>query len=525
LSNNAIFPVVIIGGGLAGLAAGAHLAGRGIEALVLDADSLWAGGRLAGGEPYTFEYKGREWTFKPEHGVHGLWGGYVNMRTMLKRFTDTVPQPSSGEEWINRWGREVRRIEAGNAIRSRWIPAPFHYLQLLFHPQIWANIQPWDFLSLPGFLTSVLMTLGVDPLKEQRVWEGLKLSDFFVGWTPNLRTTFEGLATNLLAAPKDKISLTGFIAALRFYTMLRRDLWQIAYLPADAHTSLIQPLTNYIEGQGGAVEKGVTALKLEQIESGWRITVDDDKRGGHRSLLAENVILAVDSSAAQRLLCNSPDTAEIAANLIFPDCVGSAVVRLWFDAAPRTGTQGGMMTGDFAPDNFFWLHRMYDDCRAWHDETGGSIIELHYYDEDMIALPERNLIIESVTEVQRAFPEIKGHFVHAAVRRNSKTHSKFRVPDKRSLFVETPFPHVYACGDWIGYDTPSMWMERSTTTAIAAANKVLESYSKETYPVLQPPQAGILARLIGGLMYLARRIFAPIISFIVRSLKRHKAVG
>ncbi|MDQ7027932.1 MAG: FAD-dependent oxidoreductase [Anaerolineae bacterium] len=520
MSNDSVFSVVIIGGGLAGLSAAAHLAERGIEALVLDADSLWAGGRLAGGDSYTFEYQGRDWSFKPEHGVHGLWGGYVNMRAMLKRFTDTVPLPSAGEEWINRWGREVRRIEAGNAIRSRWIPAPFHYLQLLFHPQIWANIQPWDFLSLPGFLNSIFLTLGVDPLKEQRVWDGLTLRDFFIGWTPNLRTTFEGLASNLLAAPKDEISLTGFIAALRFYTMLRRDSWQIAYLPADAHTSIIQPLTDYINTHGGAVEAGITATKLEQVASGWRVTVDDSKRGGLRSLMAEQLILAVDSSAAKRLLCHSPDTATIAENLIFPDAVASAVVRLWFDAAPREGTQGGMMTGDFKPDNFFWLHRMYDDCRAWHDETGGSIIELHYYDPALINLPERNLIVESVTEVQRAFPQLKRHFVHAAVRRNSKTHGKFRVPDSRSLFVETPFPQLYACGDWIGYDTPSMWMERSTTTAIAAANQVLVQHGKEPYPILQPPQPEMLARIIGGIMRVARLLLTPIISQIRRLRKR-----
>jgi carotenoid phi-ring synthase / carotenoid chi-ring synthase len=281
-------------------------------------------------------------------------------------------------------------------------------------------------------------------------------------------------------------------------------------------------LTDFITAKGGAVEKGVTALKLERTENHWRIVVDDDKRGGLRSLLAENVILAVDSEAAKRLLCASAVTVQVAQNLIFPDAVGSAVVRLWFDAEPRAGTQGGMMTGDFAPDNFFWLHRMYEDCRAWQETTGGSIIELHYYDPALIDLPERNVIVESVTEVQRAFPELKGHFVHGVVRRNSKTHGKFRVPDKNSLFVETPFEHIYACGDWIGYDTPSMWMERSTTTAIAAANHVLAQYGKEPYPILKPPQPEMLARIIGAIVKVARLILAPIITGIFRLFRRKR---
>jgi hypothetical protein len=148
---------------------------------------------------------------------------------------------------------------------------------------------------------------------------------------------------------------------------------------------------------------------------------------------------------------------------------------------------------------------------------------LHYYDPALIDLPERNLIVESVTEVQRAFPELKGHFVHGAVRRNSKTHGLFRVPDSRSLFVETPLEHVYACGDWIGYATPSLWMERSTVTAIAAANHVLVHSGKEPYPILQPPQPELLARMIGALVRLARLILAPLITGIFRLFRRKPA--
>jgi uncharacterized protein with NAD-binding domain and iron-sulfur cluster len=112
--------VVIIGAGLAGLTAALHLAARGIPPLVLEADSRWPGGRLAGGDLDTFEYGGRVWSFRPDHGVHALWGGYHNMRALLDRFLDIELNPSPGEEWINRWGREVRMIEAGNAVRSRW---------------------------------------------------------------------------------------------------------------------------------------------------------------------------------------------------------------------------------------------------------------------------------------------------------------------------------------------------------------------------------------------------------------------
>ena len=513
------FPVVVIGAGLAGLSASVHLAEKGIAPLLLDADSRWAGGRLSGGDPETFVYQGQVWSFKPEHGVHALWGNYHNMRMMLTRFTDSTLQPSGGEEWINRWGREVRRIEAGNAIRSQWIPAPFHYLQLLFHPSIWQTIQPWDFLSLPGILASILLTLSVDPIKERVAWDGLTMDDFFYLWTPNLRTTFEGLGTNLIAAPKDQISLAGYIAALRFYTMLRRDAWQMSYLPADAHTSLIAPLTSAITARGGELRQGVEALCLERIADGWRVVVHDDNANGRRSIETDHVILATNAPAAQRLLCNSPDTRDEARTMIFPDGIGNATVDLWFSRAPADGAIGGMLTGDFTPDNYFWLHRLYDDYRAWHTATGGSAIELHFYDDRIIDQPDRNLIIEGVSEVLRAFPELKGSFVHGVVRRNSKVHTRFRVPTAASLHVESRWERLYACGDWVGYDTPALWMERATTTGIAAANAVLRAHDIDAYAVQQPAPPEAVARGLSAIMHAGRWTLAPLVRAITHARK------
>jgi isorenieratene synthase len=504
------FEVVVIGGGLAGLAAAAHLAAKGVVPLVLDADHAWTGGRLAGGEAYTFSYQGREWSFRDEHGLHAIWGGYVNLRAMLERFTTTQLQPSFGEEWINRWGKHVRRIEAGNAIRSRWIPAPFHYLQLLFNPAIWANISPWDFLSLPGVLASILLTVGVDPIREGKAWDGLTLNDYFTGWTPNLKATFKGLGVNLLASPAEHISLSGFIAALRFYTMLRRDSWQMSYYPEDGNTSVIAPLIQHIEAHGGRIQRGSTATRLERESDLWRITVEASD-GTSRTLLTRYVVLATHPSGAQRLLTGSDSTKEIAATLVFPASTQSAVIRLWFSVAPREGVQGGMLTGDFVPDNFFWLHRLYSDYRQWHNDTGGSAIEVHFYpDKKHANLPDANLLILATSEVQAAFPELRGAFVYGTVRRNSKVHSVFRVPDHKSLHVVTPFENVFACGDWVGHDTPSLWMERATTTGIAAANEVLSQLGHEPYEVLYPPQAELLVRVIErglrGIRWIVRKV-------------------
>ncbi|HEX2621521.1 MAG TPA: FAD-dependent oxidoreductase [Phototrophicaceae bacterium] len=515
------FPVVVIGGGLAGLAAAAHLSARGVPPLILEASSAWAGGRLCGGDPDIFDHNGRTWSFKPDHGVHALWGGYVNMRAMLERFTSIQLQLSSGEEWINRWRRDVHRVEAGNAVRSGWIPAPFHYLQLLFRPRFWLTINPLDFLSLPGFLFSVLWTVGLDPLKEQIALDGLMMSEYFRGWTPNLRATFTGLGANLLAANPESISLTAFIAALRFYTLLRKDAWKMWYLPGNSHDYLIQPLIDHIEQSGGQIVMGATAQSIERHNSGWRVVFEDDARRGLRSIFTEHVILAINAPAAQRLLSASPDFAPPAEKIQFPKALRTVAVRLWFNKQPREGASSGMCTGDFQIDNFFWLHRLYDEFADWRDQ-GGSAVEVHIYgSETMLDQSDANLLIVAVNEIQNAFPELRGHFVHGAVRRNSRTHTRFRVPDSNSLSVVTPWIGVYACGDWIGYTTPSFWMERATTTGIAAANEVLKNTGHQLFPVLQPPEPELLVRLLALLVRGIRLIFRPVVAGL-RRLRHRK---
>jgi carotenoid phi-ring synthase / carotenoid chi-ring synthase len=513
------FPVVVIGAGIAGLTAAAHLAERGVAPLILDADSLWPGGRLAGGEADTFEYDGRVWSFPSEHGVHALWGGYANMRAMLDRFLQIELQESSGEEWINRWGREVRTIEAGRAVRFGWLPAPFHYLSLLLYPRFWRTITPLDFLSLPGFLFSLLWTVGIDPIREGVALDGLMMDEYFRGWTPNLRATFTGLGVNLLAAPAEEITLTGFIAAIRFYTMLRRDAWQPCYLPDNPDTCVIQPLIRHIEAKGGEVRRGVEALSLEKVEDGWRITVRDAGQKGNRSILAKQVIVAANAPGAARLLL-AGSTAAVAEKLRFPKTVRNITARLWFDVAPRDGTTGGMFTGDFLPDNYFWLHRLYDDFRAWHSQTGGSAIEVHLYANDSVAEQADNvLLVRCVDEVQRAFPELKGHFLRGVIRRNSRVHTAFRVPTRDSLHVETPWPGIFACGDWIGHPSPSMWMERAVTTGIAAANHILAAEGRETFPVLQPDPPEELARAMAVLARLFRRTIGRVLLGVARGIR------
>ncbi len=163
------YDVIIIGGGIAGLTSALHLAERGLKPLILEADER-VGGRLAGKE----EIKIKDRSFPSEHGMHGIWSSYVNLRHMFKRH-DVVSEYiyARDEQWIYRVGNSVRRVPIGKTIRKSIVPAPFHYIQLFFSPSFWGMLTLRDLLSIFNVWSVLVMAIGIDPFVEDQPLAGL----------------------------------------------------------------------------------------------------------------------------------------------------------------------------------------------------------------------------------------------------------------------------------------------------------------------------------------------------------------
>jgi isorenieratene synthase len=188
--------------------------------------------------------------------------------------------------------------------------------------------------------------------------------------------------------------------------------------------------------------------------------------------------------------------------------MATAVVRIWFDRSPRPGAEAGILSGDFVPDNFFWLHRIHDDYVRWHRATGGSAIEVHIYGPpSTLADPDAILLARCIADVHTAFPELRGHDIYHHLRRNDPTHTLLSVgPAGRHLGVDTPWPGLYCCGDWVRHPSPAFFLERACVTGIAAANAVLLACGLPTWRLLDPPAPEPLAAAIERLMMAGRRI-------------------
>ncbi len=530
--------VVVIGAGLAGLTAAAHLAERGVSVLALEADALYPGGRLWGGplgetrfldNGVTVTLNGHTRTFYPEHGLHGFWNEYHNLRATLERF-GIAPDIALAEEeeWIHGEAGRVRRVEIGSVIRGAGLPAPLHYLELFTKPGFLALLGPREWLSLFNVWGGLLLAVALDPFARNIPLQGQTLADFFKGWSPRVAALFLGLARNSLAASLHEIPLASFIAFLRFYTLMRRDAWRFTYLRTDPGTAIINPLVERLQTRGGRLLLGTFADQLSPApllpsteargqgrrgeQPGWRVRFQT--RLGPRTFYAAHVILAVDAPAAQRLLCASPTTQAIAQTLTWPTGQPSAVVRLWFDIRPRPGPEAGIFTGDFAVDNFFWLHQLQTDFSEWAQATGGSAVELHIYGrDDFLNQPDAVIIARALTDVYRAYPELRGHTVAHTAQCNAPTHSRLVVDaPERWLGVQTPWPNLWACGDWVRGEWPALFLERACVSGLEAANAVLASLGHAPFPIERYSEPEWLAKQIQRAMLGGRQLLRRLIN-------------
>ncbi len=155
--------------------------------------------------------------------------------------------------------------------------------------------------------------------------------------------------------------------------------------------------------------------------------------------------------------------------------------------------------------NFFWLDKIYDGYRKWHEETGGSCIEVHVYGpQNVLAQPDAILLTNVLRDVYRVYPELKGHLIKPHIQRNAATHTLPALGARGThLGIETAWENFFCAGDWVWHETPAFFLERACVTGLEAANSILRArkiseFELQTYPPPEPLAAWIESLMMRG---------------------------
>lgn len=468
--------VGVVGGGIAGLAAAAALAERGVQVTVFEATGS-LGGRV------------RAWPIGEDRtmsrGFHAFFRQYYNLRALLRRadpaLTRLVPVPDYP-------------LVRADGLRDSFAAIP--------------RTPPW---SLAGFvlrsptfplaaLTDVdvraaLELISVDYPDSFSRYDGESAQDFLdrLRFPDGARhLALEVFARSFFADPRD-FSAGELVAMFHSYFTGSAEGLLFDVPDDDYDAALWAPLGRYLAGLG--VEVHVDA-PVRAVHLGEHPRLDLD--GGQFAYDA--VVLAADPRTT-RALAGGIEGIDAA----WRERVGAgrnappfAVSRLWLDrpvAAEREAFLG--TSGYRLLDNITVLERFEAGARRWSDAHSGSVVETHAYSLDgSFTADEVRLLLRE--ELAAVYPETADAVV---------LHEEFLVQDDCALVdtspwaerpeVSTPDPRLALAGDAVRCDLPVALMERAATTGFQAANALLSTWGAAGHDVWSVPTRGLLRRRPG----------------------------
>jgi isorenieratene synthase len=477
--------VVVVGAGIAGLAAAAGLAERGVCVDVLErCDHL--GGRVGGWSETLADGS----SGAMNRGFHAFFRQYYNLRALLRRGDPHLSGLVPVEDY-------PLIDAAGHRDTFRGLPAtpPLNALAFALRSP---TFRLRDLVRLDARAAAPLATVSVPEtyhLLDDRDAETFLRDINFPDAARHL--AFEVFARSFFARP-EALSAAELVTMFHIYFLGSSEGLIFDVAGDNFDVALWNPLRAYLETLGVVFHTGVDA---QAVTVGDKVTV---KTGTDREFSADAAVLATDVGGLRRLVGASPGLGDqrwrdrVAAMGSASDFV---VLRLWLDRPVRADRAAFVGTGGREPlDNVSVLERYERQAHEWATRTGGSVVELHAYSVSSTATDDevRSGLIARMHEL---YPEtVNAAIVDERLLRRGDC-PRFAPGDFADRpGVTTPESRVVLAGDGIRIDLPVALMERAATTGWAAANELLSGFGLAGHALQTVPNRGrsaLLRRLAG----------------------------
>lgn len=473
--------VLVIGGGIAGLAAASVLAEHGVAVRVLEASDR-LGGRVA------------SWPVDDERtmsrGFHAFFRQYYNLRSLLRRTDAGLDRLIAIEDYPLQRPDGLRDSFTGLPTTPPWSVAEFVRRSPSFDLRSLATVN----------VRAALELLSVRFPGTYGDYDGESAAAFLdrLRFPPAARDlALEVFARSFFADPS-AFGAGELVAMFHTYFMGSAEGLLFDVPDDDYDRALWTPLGRYLAGRGVDVR---TCWRAEHVEVGPDGVVVTGPSG---TLEADAVVVAADPRAARDLVAGAalPDgmeqwRAEVAATYNAPPFV---VVRLWLDGIVDASRPAFLGTSGYGPlDNVSVLERFEAGAAEWSRRHGGSVVELHAYacDHAVASDPAAadGVVARLLAELHRIFPETAAMTaVHreVLVRADCTLIGPGRWRERPG--VVTPTGRLVLAGDWVRCDFPVALMERAATTGFLAANALLARWSVAGQEVWTVPMRGLVPR-------------------------------
>ncbi|MFO0713309.1 MAG: FAD-dependent oxidoreductase [Sandaracinus sp.] len=469
--------VVVIGGGLAGVAATTVLAERGVEVTLLEAE------RFLGGRAGAWSDRLADGTsFHMERGFHAFFRQYYGLRALIRRVDPDLSLLAPMDDYPL-LGPDGRKESFTNLPRR----APFNVLELVRRTP---TLKMRDLPHVSGLHAAAMMAF--DPERTYARWDRVTAKEYLdlLRFPAEARQMLFDVFAHSFFNPEEEYSAAELLAMFHFYFLGNPEglVFDVMKRPFSV---LFEKLEAYLREHGAEIRIGTPAERLMATPNGFRVQTPGT------TLEASHVVLALSVPALKELCRVSGDALDpiLRARI---DALGVtlpfAVWRLFLDRkvaperAPFAGTTGlGIL------DNISVFEKLEDESRGWSERTGGSIVELHAYAVDP-TWDEERIKEDLLRGMHAAYPETKDARIvedRFLVRRDCPA---FRPGDQSVRpTVETTKRNLYLAGDFVKLPFASALMERAVTTGFMAANRIVVGLGAKPVDIRSVPARGLLA--------------------------------
>ena len=454
--------VVVVGGGLAGLATMAALAGTGVGVTLVE----WR--PYVGGRAYSYELPAVGEVIDSQHVVLGCC---TNIVDMMER--------AGGAEAI-RWFDEMVFLEPGgrrSVLQPSGMPAPMQQtMSLLRAPMLGLR----DKLGVARGLMDFLRGYPEDDTESVRSWlERTGQTERAVRhfWEPVILATLNDSFERCSLKYAGKVFHEAFLKSAAAGRM---------GIPTKPLSEFYLPVARRAEEQGAEVRLRTAVEGLERDGTGWRVRL-----AGGEVLEAVAVVLATDFRRTCELLTGAGVGEAVQAGAGQMEVAPITGIHLWFDREFTDDVHAALL--DTRVQWMFHKSRI----RGWGPERG-SYLELVISGSFAELKMSREQILESALRELRSFyPAMAGaRLVKYAVLKEARaTFSVAPGMDSARPGQRTGVPGLFVAGDWTKTEWPST-MEGAVRSGRLAAGEVVGERGR--FLAKELPAGGLMRVLAGN---------------------------